>query len=124
MATATNGPSAPAQRDSRGRFKAGQSGNSSGRPKRAGLFDEQITAYMEEAEEGAVGTRLERLMASLFKEAENGNVMAARELLDRMYGKPRQAVDISGDLPTTFAALAAQVHKEQRNGHVDGDSSS
>ena len=69
------------------------------------------------------GTKLDRLLAALFKLAENSNVIAAREILDRAFGKPRQAVDLGGDLPETFAGLAQQVWKEQRNPDADGERS-
>ena len=111
------------RRDTNGRFQKGHSPNPGGRPKTDRVLAARFEEYLAEEDPDTKETKLERLLAALFKEAENGNVMAAREILDRAFGKPRQAVDLGGDLPATFAALAQQVWKEQRNGHGDGDGS-
>lgn len=39
-----------------------------------------------------------KILAAMTKAAKKGNVHAANSLLDRMYGKPKQSVEVSGAL--------------------------
>ena len=41
-------------------------------------------------------TALDAIYALLLKEANNGNIMAIRELLDRSFGKSKQVNEVSG----------------------------
>lgn len=52
-------------------------------------------------EEGKDGLPyLESIIKSLAKEAERGNTAAAKILLDRFYGLPKQQIEMSGEVST------------------------
>jgi hypothetical protein len=76
------------------RWKKGQSGNLSGRPKSKTLSN----AYRNKLEETVPNDPEGRTWAELIAEAQvrdavRGNVQAAREIADRTEGKPRQAIE-------------------------------
>lgn len=76
------------------RWKKGQSGNPSGRPKSKTLSD----AYRSKLEEPVPNDPEERTWAELIAEAQvrdavRGNVQAAREIADRTEGRARQAIE-------------------------------
>jgi hypothetical protein len=76
------------------RWKKGQSGNLSGRPKSKTLS----TAYKNKLEEAVPNDPEGRTWAELIAEAQvrdavRGNVQAAREIADRTEGRPRQAIE-------------------------------
>src|SRR5271154_3735305 len=76
------------------RWKKGQSGNPSGRPKSKTLSD----AYKNKLEELVPNDPERRTWAELIAEAQvrdavRGNVQAAREIADRTEGKARQAIE-------------------------------
>jgi len=76
------------------RFKKGQSGNPSGRPKSKTLSD----AYRNKLEEAVPDDPKGRTFAELIadaqtREAVRGNVHTARELADRSEGRARQAIE-------------------------------
>jgi hypothetical protein len=76
------------------RFKKGESGNLSGRPKLTRLTDalrEQLAETNPHAPEETVAEEIAR---ALISEAKNGNVQAIREIGDRTEGKPKQAIDL------------------------------
>ncbi len=76
------------------RFKKGESGNLSGRPKLTRLTDalrEQLAETNPYAPEETVAEEIAR---ALISEAKNGNVAAIREIGDRTEGKPKQAIDL------------------------------
>jgi len=76
------------------RWKKGQSGNPSGRPKSKTLSD----AYRHKLEEPVPNDPEGRTWAELIavaqvRDAVRGNVQAAREIADRTEGRPRQAIE-------------------------------
>jgi hypothetical protein len=76
------------------RWKKGQSGNRSGRPKSKTLSD----AYKNKLEEPVPNDPEGRTWAELIAEAQvrdavRGNVQAAREIADRTEGRARQAIE-------------------------------
>jgi hypothetical protein len=76
------------------RWKKGQSGNPSGRPKSKTLSD----AYRNKLEEPVPNDPEKRTWAELIAEAQvrdavRGNVQAAREIADRTEGRARQAIE-------------------------------
>jgi hypothetical protein len=76
------------------RFKKGETGNPSGRPKLTKLTEalrEQLTEEMPSAPERTVAEAIAR---ALIREALSGNVQAAREIADRTEGKPKQSIDV------------------------------
>jgi hypothetical protein len=76
------------------RFKKGETGNPSGRPKLTKLTEalrEQLTEEMPSAPERTVAEAIAR---ALIRMALSGNVQAAREIADRTEGKPKQSIDV------------------------------
>jgi len=76
------------------RFRKGQSGNPSGRPKSKTLSD----ACKNKLEESVPNDPERRTWAELIAEAQvrdavRGNVQAAREIADRTEGRARQAIE-------------------------------
>lgn len=71
-----------------GTFKKGQSGNPGGRPKECAEVKALAREYGAEA--------VEKLVALMRGEDERVAKAAADSLLDRGYGKPGQAVELSG----------------------------
>ena len=70
------------------KFRKGQSGNPGGRPKVLGELQELARQYAR-----AVILELARL--ALKAKNETARIAAIRELLDRGYGRPRQAMEVS-----------------------------
>ena len=92
MATSNNPNSAEDGKSHR--WKKGQSGNPSGRPKSKMLSD----AYRNKLEEPVPNDPEGRTWAELIAEAQiryavRGNVQAAREIADRTEGRARQAIE-------------------------------
>lgn len=108
---------------SSGTWKPGQSGNPKGRPR--GDIDIQVLARSHAPEAMAA------LVAALKSPKER--VSAASVILDRAYGRPKQAIEAVGDGTLTLHLLAAQaIGRELLNGNtiegqispdVDGDTS-
>lgn len=98
-----------------GKWKKGQSGNPGGRPKE----EREVVALARENSPEAI-RRLVEWMRS-----DNGKVsiMAANAILDRAFGKPAQAVQVSGSLSHSYdEALLALLG--QAAGTVEPDVSS
>lgn len=70
------------------KFKPGQSGNPSGRPKENAEIKALAKSYGKDA--------IEKMAALLESDDEKVRLAAAQALLDRGYGKPAQAI-IGGD---------------------------
>ena len=86
------------------RFQPGVSGNPGGRPKRewtwAGLLEDAVNEMLESKD----GTKIEAKKAiakRIARMAVEGDIMAQREIMNRMEGMPKQGVEHSGsiDLP-------------------------
>jgi len=75
-------------------FKKGQSGNPKGRPPKLPHLDKLLDDVLGEEKDGI--TAAQAILMSLRKEAAKGNVRAAEILLDRAYGKAKQAIEHSG----------------------------
>jgi len=83
------------------KFKPGKSGNPNGRPKgarnRSTVALEWLTLLSKEQNEisGEVETLEQQdfIMLSLIKKAKEGDVQAAKELLDSAYGKAKETIE-------------------------------
>ena len=75
------------------KFKPGQSGNPNGAPKREWTWSGVLEKAVEEATTN--GGQIKELVAkSLVKESLSGNVVAIKELMNRMDGMPDQNGDL------------------------------
>jgi|SRR5580704_127920 hypothetical protein len=76
------------------RFKKGQSGNPSGRPKSKMLSEAYKNKLEELVPNDAEGRTWAELIAEgQVRDAVRGNVQAAREIADRTEGRARQAIE-------------------------------
>lgn len=71
-------------------FKKGQSGNPNGRPKKLPELDKLLADVLGEEKDGV--TAADAILRKLRAMAASGNIRAAEILLDRAYGKAKQAV--------------------------------
>lgn len=78
------------------RFKKGQTGNPNGRPRKLPELETIIANVL--GEENGGKTAAEQILSALQKKAAKGDVRAAKELLDRGYGLPKQKVEHSGGI--------------------------
>lgn len=63
------------------------------------------------------GARLRGIVEKMVEKAEAGDMVATKELLDRVDGKPKQAVEISGDAENPLQVVthtAAQLLEKLR----------
>ena len=124
-------------------FTPGRSGNPSGRPKRQPISERYATIAelpapgyllsalkLSEAEKQAIKTYGDALALSQFRAGIKGKTDAAREIADRVEGRSRQAVEVSGpegapidvqfmsdeQLDARIAELLAKLHKEKAGG--------
>jgi hypothetical protein len=74
-------------------FKAGQSGNPMGRPRKIPELDELLAKVLSDETNGV--TEAEIILRALLKKAKKGDVRAAELLLDRGYGKVMQGLSIT-----------------------------
>jgi len=90
-------------------WKPGESGNPSGRPRKLPITERYATIAelpvpdylltalkLSEAERREIKTYGDALALSQFRAAIKGKTEAAREIADRLEGKARQAVEVSG----------------------------
>ena len=80
----TNGEQ-PENREASGRFAPGASGNPGGRPKDEHGIAELARSHAPEA--------MERLVAVMRSKDERVSLQAAMAVLDRGFGRPKQAID-------------------------------
>lgn len=75
------------------RFKKGQSGNPAGRARKIPALDAMLAEVLgEETQDKSAGYRILRALRT---KALKGDVRAAEVLLNRAYGTPKQALDIT-----------------------------
>jgi hypothetical protein len=88
-------------------FKPGQSGNPAGRPKYTVVSEALRAQLAEKMPDAGEETFAEALARALIDKALGGDVLAAREILDRVEGKPRQTLDV-GMTVNDWRAVARQ----------------
>ena len=78
-------------------FKKGQSGNPNGRPKKLPEIDSLLAKVLGgDPNDPDAQSEAEEVLKAMLKAAKAGNVQAQTAILDRAYGKPKQAVEHSG----------------------------
>jgi hypothetical protein len=92
------------------RFKKGQSGNPSGRPKSKLLSDAYKNKLEELVPNDAEGRTWAELIAEgQVRDAVKGNVQAAREIADRTEGRARQAIEFEDKtISNAFARMSTE----------------
>jgi len=75
-------------------FEKGQSGNPAGRPKKLPELDKLLADVLGEEKDGI--SAADAILKKLRQMATQGNLRAAEILLDRAYGKPKQAHEVFG----------------------------
>lgn len=79
------------------RFKKGQSGNPAGGPKKLPSLDVLLADVLgEDPNDPAKISEAKEVLVAMLKQAKKGNVQAQVAILDRAYGKPKQAVEHTG----------------------------
>jgi len=79
-------------------WKKGQSGNPNGQPRKLPSLNAVLTRVFGVTAEDEV-SKVELILEAMYKQAiKKGNVQAANLILDRMHGRPKQSVEISGAL--------------------------
>jgi hypothetical protein len=87
------------------RFRKGQSGNPKGRPPKLPDLDVLLAKVLSEERNGMVHAEL--VLRAMLAKAAKGDVRAAELLLNRGFGKPKQAIDInSGDQPLSAPPIS------------------
>lgn len=76
-------------------FKKGKSGNPNGRPKKLPQLDELLADVLGEEKDGIEAAKA--ILMALRAKATKGDVRAAEVLLDRAYGKAKQAIDVTSN---------------------------
>lgn len=90
-------------------FVKGKSGNPNGAPKRSWTWAGVLQDAVEKSEED--GRTVKEIIAeSLLTEAKKGNILAQKELMNRMDGQPTQSVEHSGEINTSLV-----VYKPEKN---------
>ena len=90
------------------KFRKGQSGNPGGRPKVLGEVQELARQYAPKA-------IVELARLALKAKSETARIAAIRELLDRAYGRPRQAMEISVPAGDVIQQLLDDIDARSRN---------
>ncbi len=80
------------ERNNKGQFKKGQSGNPSGRPKNQ-TFTKELRMFMNELDPVMGVQRLEYIVSVLFSKACEGDLSAIKMIMDRVDGLPTQHVE-------------------------------
>ena len=97
-------------------FKKGQTGNPNGRPKKLPAIDELLDKVL--GTDGSGKSEAEAILNALKAKAKRGDVRAAELLLDRAYGKAKQAIQMSGDKENPLF-IEASLTQEQIDRIID-----
>lgn len=114
------------QRDKKGRFPPGKSGNPSG-PKPG--YKQKKTVFLEAAtrlglldDTGQPLKPYEDVVNAMVKKAKKGSTQAAEMIFDRIDGRPKQAIDVtSGDKPLSTLTLEQQARVEAMFNHENNE---
>lgn len=92
-------------RDEKGRFVPGQSGNPKGRPHKESTLSYWLVKYLEEKEKGRDKTRMQELAEKIAVEAFKGDKTLMKEIFDRVEGKPTQRLEHKADVNLNVKTL-------------------
>lgn len=84
-------------------WKPGESGNKDGRPTGSISLVESLKAYLRRNPE-----KLEEIVIALVREGRLGNIVATKEMLDRIDGKVAERHRIEGELPIRLIFVPAE----------------
>jgi len=89
-------------RNNKGQFKSGQSGNPVGRPKKENCINDLLRVKGSEVlEDGR--TKLQAIIDELYEKAQGGDLKAMEMIFDRLEGKPAQKLETTvTELPIGF----------------------
>ena len=83
-------------------WRKGQSGNLSGRPKKGQTVVEIFETLLDEKREGGL-TNAEAMAKTLIDKAIDGDVNAAKLVLERLYGRPASSLELKGEGIDSFS---------------------
>lgn len=90
-------------------FKKGEIHNPKGRPKREWTWAGVLADAVEEMAKDGTPIKV-HIAKALLRESLKGNVMAQRELMNRMDGMPQQQLEHSGEIKN-----AVTIYKPKKN---------
>lgn len=86
-------------------FEKGKSGNPKGRPKTGESFTELWNKYSKYGKENG-----EAFFKVIDKHIENGNTQIAVDIMNRLFGKPKESIELdTGDNINSFAEWVKSV---------------
>ena len=98
-------------------WKKGQSGNPKGRPKKAdcltSLLKEEIEKVDPEDKDGR--THMEMIVDATMRLAKNGNATALKEIWERMDGKVRDKLELTGGAELVQRLIEGRKRAAERN---------
>lgn len=78
-------------------FKKGQSGNPNGRPKKLPQIDDLLAEVLgSDPDDPGNYSEAKEVLKAMLAAAKKGNVQAQQAILDRAYGKAKQAIEHTG----------------------------
>ncbi len=97
-------------------FVKGQSGNPGGRKRTETIFRDAILLALKR-EDGDNKLKIAKLAEALVDKAIDGDVPAAREVMDRIDGRVPQPIDHSGEVDHTYIARTPAISKDIDDWH-------
>lgn len=97
-------------------FKAGQSGNPNGRPKKLPDLDKLLAEVLGPNKDGKDG--MEVIVEAMLKKAAKGDVKAAELLLNRGYGKAKQFISMNHEGGVNLVFEQATTQHEGNTGEI------
>lgn len=97
-----------------GKFKPGVSGNPEGRPAGSKNFSTWFKLAIEKiakTEEIDIDSAEVQLIVMAYKEARKGNFNFYKDIIDRVYGKPKDVVDLES---TSLVELIMRIKKDEQ----------
>ena len=85
-------------RDDKGRWIPGTSGNPNGRPPSGKAFSDLLRQEAEEIDVDTGLTNAQIIAKALVSLAKQGNVYAIERYADRLDGKPKQSMDVTSNI--------------------------